>query len=163
MNKPVMDLRALVEKSTDAALLREMVDACRRREAAERLMELEVGAKAGADYEEKSPDRLAQRNGYRDRDRDREWQTRAGSVEMRIPRPRAGSYFPSFLEPRRAVETAPTAGIQEASVQGVSTHAMDDLAQALGGTGVSESQVNRPLVEIDEWGDAFLTPPIERG
>lgn len=96
MTKPMMDLRALVEKSADADLLREMIGF-----AAERLMELEVGAKTGADYGEKSSERLAQRNGYRDRD----WQTRAGSVELRIPRLRTGSYFPSFLEPRRSVES----------------------------------------------------------
>ena len=100
MTKPMMDLRALVEKSADADLLREMIGF-----AAERLMELEVGAKTGADYGEKSSDRLAQRNGYRDRD----WQTRAGTVELRIPRLRSGSYFPSFLAPRRAVEKALTA------------------------------------------------------
>ena len=92
MTKPMMDLRVLVEKSADADLLREMIGF-----AAERLMELEVGAKTGADYGEKSSDRLAQRNGYRDRD----WQTRAGSVELRIPRLRTGSYFPSFLEPSK--------------------------------------------------------------
>ena len=76
MTQPMMDLRAPMEKSADADLLREMLGF-----AAERLMELEVGAKTGADYGEKSSDRLAQRNGYRDRD----WQTRAGSVELRIP------------------------------------------------------------------------------
>ena len=100
MTKPMMDLRALVEKSADADLLREMIGF-----AAERLMELEVGARKGAAYGEKPPDRLAQRNGYRDRD----WQTRAGTVELRIPRLRSGSYFPSFLAPRRAVEKALTA------------------------------------------------------
>ena len=90
MTQPMMDLRALVEKSADTDLLREMIGF-----AAERLMELEVGAKTGAEYGEKSPARLAQRNGYRDRD----WQTRAGNVELRIPRLRTGSCFPSFLEP----------------------------------------------------------------
>ncbi len=75
MTKPMMDLRALMEKSADADLLREMIGF-----AAERLMELEVGARTGADYGEKSSERLAQRNGYRDRD----WETRAGSVELRI-------------------------------------------------------------------------------
>ncbi len=152
MTKPTMDLRALVEKSADADLLREMIGF-----AAERLMELEVGAKTGADYGEKSADRLARRNGYRDRD----WQTRAGNVELRIPKLRTGSCFPSFLEPRRAVEKALTAVIQEAYVSGVSTRAMDDLVQAMGGTGVSRSQVSRLCEEIDERVDAFLTRPIE--
>jgi hypothetical protein len=148
----MMDLRALMEKSADADLLREMIGF-----AAERLMELEVGAKTGADYGEKNSERLAQRNGYRDRD----WQTRAGSVELRIPRLRTGSYFPSFLEPRRTVEKALTAVIQEAYVHGVSTRSMDDLVQAMGGTGISKSQVSRLCEEIDERVDAFLTRPIE--
>jgi len=134
MTKPMMDLRALVEKSADTDLLREMIGF-----AAERLMELEVGAKTNADYGEKSAERTAQRNGYRERD----WQTRAGSVELKIPRLRTGSYFPSFLEPRRSVEKALTAVIQEAYVHGVSTRSMDDLVQAMGGTGISKSQVSR--------------------
>jgi len=92
MTKPMMDMRALVENSADADLLREMIGF-----AAERLIELEVGTKTGADYGEKSSERLAQRIGYRDRD----WQTRTGSVELRIPRLRTGSYFPLFLEQRR--------------------------------------------------------------
>ncbi|TNJ38686.1 IS256 family transposase [Phaeobacter sp. B1627] len=152
MTKPMMDLRALVEKSADSDLLREMIGF-----AAERLMELEVGAKTGADYGEKSSDRLAQRNGYRDRD----WQTRAGSVELRIPRLRTGSYFPSFLEPRRSVEKALTTVIQEAYAHGVSTRSMDELVQAMGGTGISKSQVSRLCAEIDDRVDAFLTRPIE--
>ena len=134
MTKPMMDLRALVEQSADADILRDMIGF-----AAERLMELEVSAATGAAYGEKSADRLAQRNGYRVRD----WQTRAGNVELRIPKLRTGSYFPSFLEPRRAVEKALVAVIQEAYVHGVSTRSIDDLVQAMGGTGVSRSQVSR--------------------
>ena len=137
MTKPMMDLKELVEKSADADLLREMIGF-----AAERLMELEVGAKTGADYHQKTSERKAQRNGYRERD----WQTRAGNVELRIPKLRTGSYFPSFLEPRRATEKALSAVIQEAYVHGVSTRSMDDLVQAMGGTGISKSQVSRLLV-----------------
>lgn len=152
MTKAMMDLRELVEKSGDADLLKEMIGF-----AAERLMELEVGVRAGAAYGEKDPERKAQRNGYRERD----WQTRAGNVELRIPKLRTGSYFPSFLEPHRAVEKALTAVIQEAYVHGVSTRAMDDLVQAMGGTGISKSQVSRLCEEIDERVEAFLTRPIE--
>jgi putative transposase len=152
MTNPMMDLKSLVEKTPDADLLREMIGF-----AAERLMELEVGALTGAAYGEKSPERLAQRNGYRERD----WHTRAGTVELRIPKLRTGSYFPGFLEPRRMAEKALTAVIQEAYIQGISTRSVDDLVRALGMTGISKSQVSRLCEEIDERVNAFLERPIE--
>ena len=111
----------------------------------------------GAAYGEKNAERLAQRNGYRDR----AWETRVGTVELRIPKLRKGSYFPFFLEPRRPAEKALTAVIQEAYVQGVSTRSVDDLVKAMGGCDVSKSQVSRLCEEIDDKVKAFLERPIE--
>jgi transposase-like protein len=152
MTDEMMTLRALLEKSSDADLLREMIGF-----TAQRLMELEVESKTGAGYGEKSAERLAQRNGYRDR----LWKTRAGTVELRIPKLRQGSYFPAFLEPRRLAEKALTAVVQEAYVHGVSTRSVDDLVKAMGMTGISKSQVSRLCEEIDEKVKAFLCRPIE--
>jgi transposase-like protein len=124
-------LRELLEKGSDATFLREMIGF-----AAERLMALETETLCGAASGERSAERTNQRNGYRDRD----WHTRAGTVELRIPKLRRGSYFPAFLEPRRMAEKALTAVIQEAYIQGISTRSVDDLVKAMGMEGISKSQ-----------------------
>ena len=152
MTMDMMSLRALLEKSSDTDLLREMIAF-----SAQRLMELEVAGVTGAGHGERSPDRITQRNGYRDRD----WETRAGTVELRIPKLRKGSCFPGFLEPRRMAEKALTAVIQEAYVQGVSTRSVDELVKAMGMTGISKSQVSRLCGEIDGKIKAFLDRPLE--
>jgi putative transposase len=152
MTDEIMNLRTLLEKSSDADLLREMIGF-----TAQRLMELEVEGKTGAAYGQKSAERLVQRNGYRDR----LWETRAGTVELHIPKLRKGSYFPAFLEPRRLAEKALAAVVQEAYVHGVSTRSVDDLVKAMGMTGISKSQVSRLCEEIDDKVKAFLSRPIE--
>jgi len=141
-----------LEKSSDADLLREMIGF-----TAQRLMALEIEGLTGAAPGERNPERMNQRNGYRDR----AWETRAGMVELRIPKLRKGSYFPAFLEPRRLAEKALTAVVQEAYVHGVSTRSVDDLVKAMGMTGISKSQVSRLCEEIDERVKAFLSRPIE--
>jgi putative transposase len=147
-----MDLRELLEKTADTDFLREMIGF-----TAQRLMDLEVETLTGAAHGSRNADRLTHRNGYRGR----EWDTRAGTVELRIPNIRKGSYFPGFLEPRRMGEKALTAVIQEAYIQGVSTRSVDDLVQAMGMTGISKSQVSRLCGEIDERVNTFLNRPLE--
>jgi len=145
-------LAELVEKGADADLLREMIQY-----VAQRMMDMDVESLCAAGYAERSPERLNSRNGYRER----LWETRAGSVDLKIPKLRKGSYFPGFLEPRRTAEKALAAVIQEAYVQGISTRSVDELVKAMGMSGISKSQVSRLCTEIDERVHAFLNRPIE--
>lgn len=147
-----MALIELIEKGADGDLVREMLAF-----AAERIMELEVEARTGAGHGSRSPSRTNHRNGYRERP----WETRAGRVDLEIPKLRKGTYLPSFLEPRRTAEKALVAVIQEAYVKGISTRSVDELIKAMGGSGISKSQVSRLVEEIDERVDAFLARPIE--
>jgi len=147
-----MALIELIEKGADSDLVRELLAF-----AADRMMELEVEARTGARAGARSADRLTHRNGYRER----AWETRAGRIDLAIPKLRKGSYLPSFLEPRRTAEKALTAVIQEAYVHGISTRAVDDLVKAMGGSGISKSQVSRLCEEIDERVNAVLSRPIE--
>src|SRR4029078_427199 len=116
-----------------------------------------VGGLPGVPAGVRSVERVNHRNGYRERG----WETRVGRIELAIPKLRKGSYFPAFLEPRRTAEKALTAVIQEAYVHGVSTRSVDDLVKAMGGTGISKSQVSRLCEDIDERVQAFLSRPIE--
>ena len=152
MTDAKMALLELVEQEADTDLVREMLAF-----AAERMMDMEIEARTGAAAGCRSADRLNHRNGYRER----AWDTRAGRIELAIPKLRKGSYFPSFLEPRRTAEKALVAVIQEAYIQGISTRSVDDLVKAMGGAGVSKSQVSRLITEIDERVNAFLNRPIE--
>lgn len=126
MTNDRMALIELIEQGADSDLVREMLAF-----AAERMMDLEIEAKTGAPAGSRSPARLNHRNGYRERG----WDTRAGRIDLAIPKLRKGSYFPSFLEPRRTAEKALAAVIQEAYVHGVSTRSVDDLVKAMGASG----------------------------
>jgi putative transposase len=145
-------LKELIDKGSDCDLLREMIAF-----VTGRMMEMEVASLTGAAHGERSDDRLNSRNGYRFRD----WETRAGTIPVAIPKLRKGSYFPSFLDPRRASEKALVAVIQEAYVQGVSTRSVDELVKAMGMSGISKSQVSRLCEEIDVRVKTFLERPIE--
>jgi putative transposase len=122
---------------------------------AQELMEAEVTQAAGASYGERSGERVTRRNGYRER----AWDTRVGSIELAIPKLRQGSYFPSFLEPRRRSEQALVAVVQEAYVNGVSTRKVDRLVEALGLAGMGKDQVSRLCQGLDEQVTAFRERP----
>ena len=137
MVKERMDLLELLRKGGmdgDVDFLREAL-----RVLVEGIMDAEVSSRIGAEYGERSPERVTQRNGYRSR----AWDTRVGTMDLHIPKLREGSYFPSLLEPRRRSGRALLAVIQQAYVEGVSTSRVDDLVKALGCEGISKSQVSR--------------------
>ncbi len=157
MVKERMDLLELLRKGGmdgDVDFLREAL-----RVLVEGIMDAEVSSRIGAEYGERSPERVTQHNGYRSR----AWDTRVGTMELHIPKLREGSYFPSLLEPRRRSERALLAVIQQAYVEGVSTRRVDDLVKALGCEGISKSQVSRICQELDVVVDGFLGRPLDGG
>jgi transposase-like protein len=150
-----MALAELVRKAEvepDVDVLREGV-----RVLSQALLELEVAQHLGAAKHERTPERTGQRNGYRERD----WDTRVGTLELRVPRVRDGSFFPSLLEPRKRAERALVAVVREAYVQGVSTRRVDDLVKALGLDGISKSQVSALCQELDAEVERFRTRKLE--
>jgi transposase-like protein len=145
------ELLRKVQMSEDVDFLREGVHAL-----AQALMEAEVTHHLGASRYERTPERTGERNGVRER----RWDTRVGSISLRVPRVRDGSYFPSLLEPRRRAERALVAVVQEAYVQGVSTRRVDELAQTLGLNGISKSQVSLICQELDVEVERFRSRPL---
>jgi transposase-like protein len=121
------------------------------------LMEIEVAQHLGAERYQRTADRQGERNGYRDR----QWDTRVGTLDLRVPRVRDGSFFPGLLEPRKRAERALVATVREAYVQGVSTRRVDDLVKALGLDGISKSQVSRLCEELDTEVERFRTRKLE--
>jgi len=148
----LLDLLNKDEQGADPGFLRDGV-----RLLAQELMDAEATQLAGAGLHERSENRLTYRNGYRER----EWDTRVGTVDLQIPKLRQGAYFPSLLEPRRRHEKALLAVVQEAYVHGVSTRAVDHLAEALGLKGISKDQVSRICKELDGQVTAFRTRRLD--
>ena len=145
-------LKQLLDKGSDAELLSEMIGF-----VANRLMQLDVESLCKASRYERNDEWENYRNGYRDR----AWETRAGTVDLKVPKLRRGSYFPEFLEPRRASDQALVAVIQEAYIGGLSTRDVDNLVKTMGMSGVSKSQVSRLCASIDERVGEFLNRPLE--
>ena len=152
MTDESMPLLELLQKRGGGDFLKELAEA-----VLQRLMEFEAEGLIGAGRWERSDARTTQRNGYRDRALD----TRLGTLELRIPKLRHGSYFPAFLEPRKTAERALVAVVQEAWILGISTRKVDDLVQAMGMSGISKSQVSKLCAEIDERVMVFLNRRIE--
>ncbi len=142
----LLDLLNKAERGADPDFLRDGLKLL-----AQELMDAEVTQLVGAGLHERAESRLTYRNGYRER----EWDTRVGTIDLDIPKLRAGTYFPSLLEPRRRHERALLSVVQEAYIHGVSTRAVDALAEALGLKGISKDQVSRICKELDAQVDAF--------
>ena len=147
------DLASLLDGSSAGELIPELA-----RHGLQQLIELELAAFLGADWHERSEERLGYRNGYRPRT----LTTQVGDLALQIPKLRAGSFLPTILEPRRRVDQALYAVIMEAYIGGVSTRKVDALVAALGSqSGISKSQVSRICQEIDQQVQAFLNRPLE--
>ena len=140
--------------SASPDLLRAMI-----REFAQRMMDADVEVACNAGYGEVSPDRVNSRNGYRRR----EWDTRAGTIELAIPKLRSGSYFPAFLEHRRRAERALASVVATSYLLGVSTRRVEKLAASLGVVGLSKSQVSAMAAELDEMVEGFRNRPLDAG
>ena len=151
MTEERLALSGLLEKAGDGDFLRAVAEA-----VLQLLMEADVEGLIGAGRYERSGERSTWRNGYRERVLD----TRLGSLQLRIPKLRQGSYFPPFLEARKVSEKALIGVIQEAWIGGVSTRRVDELVQAMGLSGTSKSQVSKLCKEIDERVHAFLDRPL---
>jgi putative transposase len=152
MTEARLPLTELLEKAGDGDFLRAVAEA-----VLQLLMEADVEGLIGAARHERTAERQTYRNGYRERALD----TRLGTLQLRIPKLRAGpAYFPPFLEPRKTSAKALVAVIQEAWIGGVSTRRVDELAQAMGLAGIDKSRVSRLCKEIDERVNAFLDRPL---
>ena len=152
MTDETLPLAELLAKSGDSDFLRTVAET-----VLQMLMEADVEGLIGAGRHERTTERLNYRNGFRDRALD----TRLGTLQLRVPKLRQGSYFPPFLEPRKTTEKALVAVIQEAWIGGVSTRRVDELVQAMGLSGISKSTVSKLCKDIDERVGAFLSRPIE--
>ena len=151
MTEDRLALAELSAKSGDPDFLRTIAES-----VLQLIMEADVDGLIGAGCYERGEARQAWRNGYRDRTLD----TRLGTLNLKIPKMRSGAYFPGFLEPRKTVEKALVAVIQEAWINGVSTRKVDELVQAMGMTGISKSSVSKLCKDIDERVNAFLKRPL---
>ena len=151
MTEDRLPLAELLQKAGEGDFLRAVAEA-----VLQLLMESDVEGLIGAGRYERSPERSNYRNGFRDRALD----TRLGTLQLRVPKLRQGSYFPPFLEPRKVSEKALVAVIQEAWIGGVSTRRVDELVQAMGLAGISKSTVSKLCKDIDERVGAFLERPL---